>query len=302
MHTRECHKEEARFNMRKMKAVKSIFMGILVSFSSTLGIAQSREHNFIFKDADENNPLPYEGKLLYVNPPRYLLPFDNNAGLPLQIIRSKGVDPSQYKDLTTPRFDTERIEIRADMTQQQIETYMGEKILTRLIQREGGKPSSKDLGRSAFGYFDPAICTETRLYSSELALADRQKGHLGYHARASRIEGLPQCTACGFSTENEAQSFGPQLSTPSPIKRQDYTNFNDYLQALDGYLELHARRCIDSWNQSSGHYAAQIRPYYRFCYSMARSKSGKYYCIGLFSNAEFPDLNWKERLLGSHLY
>ena len=116
-------------------------------------------------------------------------------------------------------------------------------------------------------------------------------------------EGI-QAGKAWMSSENEA--FSTATPAAPPPKRDDpkfQGNFDAYVQAMEKHLEKHARGCLRDWYASSGHYAEQIKRSYRFCYSMGRSlKTGMYDCVGLFSEAEFPETKWKQDLLASDLY
>lgn len=257
-----------------------------------------------------NRPRPVREALkkLFVKPLPYPAPRHGaNEGMNPAEIQARRAPARATID--KPFFDPETISVDETMTDFQVETYLAEKVMIRLIQKEGGKPGSRDRGLSAFGYYDPKICADTRADSAKRAQGipispgggiGNYPGHVGWQGRAGRAEGL-QVNSPWMSAENEALSSA-SVTAPPPA-RKSFKSFEEYTKAMEAYLEKHARGCVTSWYQSAGHYAAQVKYAHRFCYSMGRNqKTNMYMCTGLFTNADFPDQRWKADLLASDLY
>src|SRR5688572_2130217 len=106
---------------------------------------------------------------------------------------------------------------------------------------------------SADGKLDSTACRLAGEYARKLARQDYLDHHAGFKERA-KILG-------GSVSEIIAQTWGPSLPESK-----------------------HATKCVGLWEDSPGHYE-HMKPYHdRFCYAMAPSSTGRYYCVGLFSD------------------
>jgi hypothetical protein len=106
---------------------------------------------------------------------------------------------------------------------------------------------------SADGKLDSTACRLAGEYARRLARQDYLDHHAGFEERAEALG--------GSVSEIIAQTWGPDLPEPQ-----------------------HAAKCVRLWEGSPGHYQ-HMKPYHdRFCYAMAPSKTGRFYCVGLFSD------------------
>lgn len=109
--------------------------------------------------------------------------------------------------------------------------------------------------QSTAGEWSDTLCNLTENYAGKMARQGFQDGHAGF-----RTERFPVASGVtgGSAEEITAQGAG----TP----------------------EQAAATCASSWYLSSEHKGSLLNYHRKFCYSMARSANGNYYCVGLFAN------------------
>jgi uncharacterized protein YkwD len=108
--------------------------------------------------------------------------------------------------------------------------------------------------QSVAGEWSDELCRESEPYAQRMARQGFQDGHQGFKSGRDQI-----ALKLGTSAE-EITAEG------------------------SGSPEQAAQDCVNGWFLSSRHKAALLNFHQKFCYSMARSANGRYYCVGLFSN------------------
>jgi hypothetical protein len=116
----------------------------------------------------------------------------------------------------------------------------------------GAAAPKKPSAASVKGRLDPTVCWYAQNYANTMAFQSGQDGHAGFDARFRALGSA--------ASEITAESWGWERT-----------------------LADHARECVKSWQASAGHRASMMAAHPRYCYAMAPSRNGKYYCVGLFA-------------------
>jgi hypothetical protein len=111
----------------------------------------------------------------------------------------------------------------------------------------------KAAGESANGSFDEVACSLARPYAEKMAAQGFQDEHEGF--------------------ENRAESLGGSVSEITAESWGELT------------VQEHANQCVRLWLESPPHQASLMPFHQKFCYTMALSHNGRYYCTGLFSDS-----------------
>ena len=125
--------------------------------------------------------------------------------------------------------------------------------LINAVQETGAK--------SVSGHCDPELTRIAMRYARKMARQQRQDGHAGWGQRSQNLMGR----------------YGSSGRPASEITAESWSH-------LGSSLDRHARSCVDSWQQSSGHRADMMRYHGRYGYAMARGNNGIYYAVGIFAN------------------
>lgn len=109
--------------------------------------------------------------------------------------------------------------------------------------------------QSTGGEWSQELCSINENYAAKMAAQGSQDKHAGFKGGRANIA---MATTGGSAEEITSQGSG------SP--------------------EQAAQGCVALWQGSPDHVGSLMRYHKKFCYSMARSNNGNYYCVGLFAN------------------